>query len=489
MQKQAPSLGRIAAMVIFSLSCFGILLYLWLSFGGASPLQPQGYRFKAAFPEAVLLAETADVNMAGLKVGRVTKKSLDPQRKATIVEMELETEFAPISSDARAILRPKTLLGQTYIEIAPGSRSAEKLEDGGMLSRANVEEEVQVDEIVRTFDKPTRRAFQGWVRELATVIRDGRGQDLNDAFGSLEEFIFSGSDVLETLDEQKPVVQRLVRNAGITLDALTERQGQFRELVVNANDFFGALADRNEALADTIAVLPTFLTESRATLSRLEGFSRTARPLVRDLKPVAVKLRPTVRDVAALSPDLKRLFRDLNPLIDESRRTLPPAERFLRGAEPVFESLHVYLPELNPILNYLNYSQQQVADFFSNGAATLNATLEPVDNSEGPRHYLRQYTMIGSRAIGIATSRANHDRGNSYGAPNYLKRKPAFGITEAFDCKPTGGTKPNPDGGTAPCFVQPKSVFDGGQFPRIDKGEQEVKPPPQGRDSTGSAQP
>ena len=34
MQKQAPSLGRILVMVLFALSCFGLLLFLWLSFGG-----------------------------------------------------------------------------------------------------------------------------------------------------------------------------------------------------------------------------------------------------------------------------------------------------------------------------------------------------------------------------------------------------------------------------------------------------------------------
>ena len=42
MIKQAPSAGRIAAMTIFALSCFGILIYLWLTFGGATPLKPRG---------------------------------------------------------------------------------------------------------------------------------------------------------------------------------------------------------------------------------------------------------------------------------------------------------------------------------------------------------------------------------------------------------------------------------------------------------------
>ena len=52
MQKQAPSLGRILVMAGFALSCFGLLLFLWLAFGGPIPLQPKGYRFNVAFREA-----------------------------------------------------------------------------------------------------------------------------------------------------------------------------------------------------------------------------------------------------------------------------------------------------------------------------------------------------------------------------------------------------------------------------------------------------
>ena len=52
MNKAAPSFGRIAAMVVFALSCFGLLLFLWLAFGGPIPLKPQGYRFQASFAEA-----------------------------------------------------------------------------------------------------------------------------------------------------------------------------------------------------------------------------------------------------------------------------------------------------------------------------------------------------------------------------------------------------------------------------------------------------
>ena len=40
MIKQAPSVGRILTMVAFSLSCFGIVLFLWLSFGSTLRTRP-----------------------------------------------------------------------------------------------------------------------------------------------------------------------------------------------------------------------------------------------------------------------------------------------------------------------------------------------------------------------------------------------------------------------------------------------------------------
>ena len=125
MQKQAPSLGRILAMVIFAMSCFGLLLYLWLAFGGPVPLKPQSYRVEAAFPEAATLAQEADVRIAGVSVGRVKTKELNDEdgtiKPNTIVEFEIKDEYAPIPANTQAMLRQKTLLGETYVELTPGT--------------------------------------------------------------------------------------------------------------------------------------------------------------------------------------------------------------------------------------------------------------------------------------------------------------------------------------------------------------------------------
>src|SRR5215211_8785295 len=127
MQKQAPSIGRILVAVGFALSCFGLILFLWVAFGGPIPLKPESYRITAYFPEATQLAQESDVRIGGVSVGTVKEIELAPADKrvggedTTQATIEIDPQFAPISSDARAILRQKTLLGETYVELTSGT--------------------------------------------------------------------------------------------------------------------------------------------------------------------------------------------------------------------------------------------------------------------------------------------------------------------------------------------------------------------------------
>src|SRR5919206_1554774 len=168
MQKQAPSVGRILTMVLFALSCFGLLLFLWVSFGGPIPLKPKGYQFKVAFPEAAQLGIEADVRVAGVNVGKVRAKTIDPRhRNRTVATIEVDPDYAPIARDARAILRQKTLLGETYVELTPGhARSAGTVPDGGMLADSRVQGTVQLDEIFQALDPKTRASFRTWQQSL-----------------------------------------------------------------------------------------------------------------------------------------------------------------------------------------------------------------------------------------------------------------------------------------------------------------------------------
>ena len=129
-------------------------------------------------------------------------------------------------ADTRAILRQKTLLGETYVELTPGTK------DGGdgrrtaaTLDAGQVSPTVELDEIFRAFDAKTRAAFRVWLDQQGRAV-EGRGEDINDALGNLAPFAEDTSDVLEILDRHERATQQLVRDTGVVFDALTERQGQ-----------------------------------------------------------------------------------------------------------------------------------------------------------------------------------------------------------------------------------------------------------------------
>jgi phospholipid/cholesterol/gamma-HCH transport system substrate-binding protein len=495
MPKQAPSVGRILAMVTFAMGCFGILLFLWLSFGGSVPLKPKGYEFKVAFPEATTLASQADVRIAGVNVGKVAGMKLDKGGTATMVTIDMKKGFAPVPKDTRAILRQKTLLGETYVELSPGTRRpGNMLPDGGQLANTHVEPTVQLDEIFSAFDPQTRKAFRQWVQQSAQTINGGRGQDLNDALGNLQGFAEDGAGVLGVLDRQSKDLHNFVKNTGVVFHALTQRQGELRSLITNSNDVFSATQSRDKALAQVFDILPTFEDESKATLARLQTFSLNAHPLVNDLKPVADRLQPTVKDLSVLAPELTTFFKTkLPPLISAAKPNLPNGERFLRGASPLMDGLHTFFPEFNPILSFANYYQAVLADFLSiGGAATMYQGVNPPINGIA-MPTLSQFGIINERSLGIHTTIPTYDRGNAYISPNAYTRATKFGAIESLSCSNTasGGEVKQPDVSdkAPPCYVAPPLLFDNKQFPLLQKGEAPVRPAPGPYDGSKPARP
>jgi phospholipid/cholesterol/gamma-HCH transport system substrate-binding protein len=451
MQKQAPSIGRILVAVGFTLSCFALLLFLWVTFGGPVPFKPASYRFTADFPEAITLQKEADVRIGGVSVGKVKQLSLAPESECqqdpatcntTRATIEIGSQYAPISSDAQAILRQKTLLGETYVELTPGSQTEPQessgdaqaqsgsidvgqlsgddaphpIPEGGHLAQSQVQDQTQIDEIFQGFDQSTREAFQSWMQNSAIAV-DGRGLDLSDAFGNLGPFASDASDVLGTLRQQEQALRTLVRDTGNVFAALTEHDQALAGAIVGANRTFGALASQSRALADTFKIFPTFETEARLTLDRLKPFAEDARPVFHDLRPVARDLSPTLRDVRRLAPEARTLFRNFDPLIKASATGLPSLSSFLRELRPVMVNLNPFLANFNPIVRWLDYQAPVVTDFLSNPSSSTADYLPFQPGQGAPLHLSRQMTIFTGESLSIHQTRLNTNRGNGYLQP------------------------------------------------------------------------
>ena len=482
MVKQAPTFARLATMALFALSCFGLLLFLWISFGGSVPLQPKGYRVQVSFAEAPQLGIEAEVQVAGITIGKVREKRLDPAGNRTLATLELDPKYAPLASDARAQLRAKSLLGETYVEMTLGSPDAAPVPDGGRLENRQIGETVQLDEILDALDPLTRKAFQTWQRDLAVSL-DGRGRDLNDALGNLPGFVTAGGDLLDVLDRRKDALGGFVKNTGVVFGALTEKEDQLSALLTNSDTVFTAIQRERESFADLWQIFPTFLDESRATSVRLERFARDTRPLVRELTPALEDLGPTLISVRDLAPDLQRLYRNLDPLLTASRKSLPASRELFDGVRPLLGQVGPFLGQLNPLLDWVGQHQYTLSDIFANlGVATAARTGSAVPGAPG--HYLRQFGPQGAETVATHPNRLSSNRGNAYINP--LSLVGAEGakklIIASFDCKNSGGEKDNQSGTppTPACREQPPYPASGkaGRFPQIDPETYELSPRP-----------
>ncbi|KAA0272693.1 MAG: MCE family protein [Acidobacteria bacterium] len=436
METQSPKIGRIAIAAGFALSCFGLLLFLWLAFGGPVPLKAKSYRFDVHFDEASQLAIESDVRISGVSVGKVKGIELGDDGLADTT-IEIDPKYAPIPSNTRAILRQKTLLGETYVELTPGDRDAPPLPEGGTLATAQVSDAVQLDEIFRAFDEPTRAAFQTWMADAAVAFR-GRGIDLNAALGNLDPFAERADDLLRILDSQRLAVRRLLADGGATFDAISRQPGQLRSLIENTESVFSTTAARDAELREIFRILPTFLDESKLTLERLDEFAADTDPLVTQLRPVARQLSGTFVALKRLSPELRRFFTGLRPVIERAEPGFSSLRTLLDDELPPFLGrLDPYFDQLIPVVDTINRYRAEVTAFLGNTSAALNGEAVPNLQTK-PVKFIRATGPLGPAVLASPPSPYKTSRFNAYVKPGgYTKL--SQGLDSLFTAHCSGG--------------------------------------------------
>ena len=466
MGMRPPSRAAIVTALLFALSCFGATLFVWKSFGGPVPLAAKGYRFHVLFAQATNLQQNADVRISGVPVGKVVQ--VTPRGEITDAQIQLKSKFAPIPSDAHAILRFKTLLGETFVELSPGTPTAPKLREGGSLPTTNVEPTQQLDQVLSAFDAPTRQSLKRFLLNLSASLK-GRGTDLNAALGSAGPAVDDLSQITNILDREQASVESLIRDGGITLRGLGRRQADLQGLISEGDRVFSATASRDRGLTRTVRALPPFLAQLRGTLSAAEGTATDLAPTLHVLRPVAPLLRPGLSAASRLAPQLRAAFVELRPVIAAARTGLPAATRVVNAARPLVDILYPAGKELVPVVDLLDVYKREIVTQLANlGAATQSYTVQP-DGSH--LHYLRVLPPFTNEGLVGAANRLPSNRHNPYFAPGALA-KLATGL-EAFDCANTKNSPPVPVLGTGapPCVMQQPWTFQGHarSYPHVER--------------------
>lgn len=446
MQKRAPTLANILVIVLFALSCFGLLLFLWESFGGPVPLKPKGYRFTVQLSRTLSLAEQSDVRISGVSVGHVIGFST-ASAGLNDVTVEMDHEDAPIRANDHMILRQKTLLGETYIELLPKPGPSRALPDGGRLPSSQVEPTVTLDDILASLEPRVRGAFKAWQQTLAASY-NGRGEQINSGFAELEPFVVQANKLVGILAEQEGAVRKVIRNTGVVFNALTERDDQFRGLIVNGERSFHALAQSSQQFADAFRELPAFEHNSQVTFGELDNLAAEASPVLDESRAWERELAPLLRTVKAFTPDFNSLLTNIGPLTSASKKGLPKVPGILQGTVPLLENVTPVLRNLDPFLQFAGDYIPEVQAFFANLTAATEAHDKNADLGENEppiQHYLRGLVSVGPEALAVYNQRIGINRANPYFQAGGLSQLGSGGL-QSFSTAACANSAPSVEG-------------------------------------------
>ncbi|MFY9707397.1 MAG: outer membrane lipid asymmetry maintenance protein MlaD [Desulfobacterales bacterium] len=106
----------VGIFVVAGLVCIG---YMTIKLGKVGILGDDTYALNARFTRVTGLKEGNPVNMLGLEIGRVANFKMVQDEQAVVVEMRINKGIK-IYDDALAAIKTEGLIGDRYMDIAPG---------------------------------------------------------------------------------------------------------------------------------------------------------------------------------------------------------------------------------------------------------------------------------------------------------------------------------------------------------------------------------
>jgi ABC-type transporter Mla subunit MlaD len=256
----------------------------------------------------------------------------------------------------------RTILGDGYVRLDPGTEAAGEVESGGTVrSIASVD----FDEAFGFLDEKGRRHVKSILSELADATRSAESpQRLNETVGELARTTSELRILTGALRGQEDDLAGLVQDSATVLGELGEREAALRAIVASGRATLDALAVNTESLDQGLAELPGVLDAARNVLASSRPLLEEAGPLVRELRRAAPELAPVLDDLPAVAADSVDVTSGLSG-IPALRKTL----EVVNLVEPSIEGIEAQTLNLVPVLRYLAARRESLGAFFANMAA------------------------------------------------------------------------------------------------------------------------
>ncbi len=320
------------------------------------------YRINVQLPNAETLVRGNEVRIGGVRVGRVSSVTAhwsDDGEPVAIAALDLNEQVKPLPADSTILVRPRSTVALKYLEITPGDSSEGWKEGTTTPLTAARPKPVELDQVLSTFDEPTRKAAQHNLAGFGNALA-GRGESINEIFTSLASLVQVAEPAASNLAARKTDFGGFWDALAATAAEVAPVSDEQAEMFTNLDTTFGAFAAvAYPYIQDTISKSPPALEEGTRSLPALRPFFTHSKEFFRAFEPGAEALartsptinaafeagipvlRKTPRLNAQLEPTAQALLDFQNApgvqtsldLLIDTNKTAKPALRFITPAQ------------------------------------------------------------------------------------------------------------------------------------------------------------
>ena len=224
---------------IFGIAIVACLVLVSFGYSGL-PFWPQGKNYEAYFTDAGGITPGNDVNVSGIKVGKVG--SVELAGDSALVKFTVDRKVR-VGDQSLVAIKTDTVLGQKSLAVTPkGAGSTTMIPLGRTTTPYTLNTALQdLGQTASELDKPK------FEQALATLT-----ETLHDATPQLRGALDGITDLSRSLNKRDEALEQLLARAKKVSDTLAQRAGQVNQLITDGNLLFAALDEKRQALSNLI---------------------------------------------------------------------------------------------------------------------------------------------------------------------------------------------------------------------------------------------
>lgn len=350
--------------------------------------ESSGYEVKVVLDSATSVVEGAPVQVNGFQAGSV--EEIEVRDGKAQLTLSLDDDVAPLHDGAQVVVGWKAVLSERQVEVTDGAESSPEIPDGGMIT-GRMPTPTEIDDILNSLDRQTRKELQGLLGNLDLVLED-READLDGTIREGGPALEELGQLLLALGTDGPAIKHLAARLDEMLGVMAARDGEFDDVVSSMSVLVDRVARNREDLRSALTALPPTLNQADRTLGMVPETVDEVEPLLSDLEPATASLTPVARDLAPLLRDLRPFAADLRPALSGLSRLLGVTPQFLETLGSTVPGLTAAASDLKEPVEYLRPYSPEIAGFVS----TWNSAFSNYDSNG---NFARIFTEVGPTSL------------------------------------------------------------------------------------------